>query len=135
MAKRILVQRPRNGGTWIEAQFCGRIRGALRKTFAAWIPMKRALIASRRACHRPDRPLLKFEYQCAACQKWFPLKEEGPEGKKLVQIDHKTGAGSLRSYDDIGPWVKRLTEEDPNAYQVLCLPCHQEKTNTDRSTP
>ena len=133
MARRILVQRTRNGGTWTEAQFWGRIRGALRKTFAAWIPMKRALIASRRECHRIDRPLLKFEYQCALCKEWFPLKEEGPEGKKLVQVDHKNRAGSLRSYEDLTGWVTRLTDEDPNAFQVLCIPCHQGKTQQERA--
>lgn len=127
------VARTRNGGTWTESAFFGRIRGALRKTFAAWIPMKKALIAARRPSQRADRPLLKFEYQCAICYQWFPLKGEGPEGKKLVQVDHKLRAGSLRSYDDIQGWVTRLTDEDPNAFQVLCVECHQSKTNEERT--
>ena len=130
--KRQLVPRTRHGGTWTEAQFWGRIRGALRKTFAAWVPAKRALIAARRECHRPDRPLLKFEYQCAACGQWFPLKEEGAQGKKLVQVDHKNRAGSLRSYEDLTGWITRLTDEDPNAFQVMCLPCHLAKTQAER---
>lgn len=126
------VARTRNGGTWTEAAFFGRIRGALRKTFAAWVPMKQALIASRRPSQRTDRPMLKFEYECASCHQWFALKEEGPEGKKLVQVDHKLRAGSLRSYEDLPGWIARLTDEDPNAYQIVCIPCHQLKTNEER---
>ena len=131
--KKVRVARTRNGETWTEAQFWGRIRGALRKTFAAWVPMKKALIASRRPSQRADRPLLKFEYQCADCKAWFPLKEEGPEGKKCVQVDHKLGAGSLLSYEDLPGWISRLTEEDPNAYQIMCVSCHQNKTNAERA--
>lgn len=125
------VARTRNGETWTEAQFWGRIRGALRKTFAAWVPAKRALIAARRPSQRTDRPLLKFEYQCALCREWFALKEEGAEGKKLVQVDHITPAGSLRNYDDLPGWIARLTEEDSRKFQVVCLPCHAGKTAQD----
>lgn len=130
--KRVLVPRTRNGATWTEAQFWGRIRGALRKTFAAWVPMKQALIAARRPSQRTDRPLLKFEYQCAACQRWFPLKEEGADGEKLVQVDHKNPAGRLRNYDDLTGWITRLTDENPASYQVMCVECHQVKTNRER---
>lgn len=133
--RRQMVPRTRNGGTWTESQFFGRIRGALRKTFAAWVPMAEALKRARRPSQRVDRPLLKWEYQCAACAGWFPMKEEGAEGKKLVQVDHITGAGSLRTFGDLPGWVARLTEENPAAYQVLCLPCHQAKTNAERTGP
>lgn len=130
--KRHMVGRTRNGGTWTEAQFWGRIRGALRKTFAAWVPMKAALNASRRASQRADRPLLKFEYQCAICKNWFALKSAGKEGKQNVHVDHKVPAGSLRNFEDLPGWIARLTDEDPSAYQVVCIECHQEKTNTER---
>ena len=133
-AKAMRAERTRNGGTWTEAAYWGRIRGALRKTFAAWIPMKIALNNSRRTCKRADRPLLKYEYQCAICREWFALKEEGKGGKKLVQVDHKNPAGSLKCMDDLAEWITRLTDEDPNAYQVVCLPCHQGKTNSERKT-
>lgn len=127
-----MVPRTRNGGTWTEAQFFGRIRGALRKTFAAWVPMNVAMKAARRPSQRTDRPLLKWEYQCAVCKAWFPLKEEGPEGEKLIQVDHITQAGSLRRLEDLPGWVERLTEENPANFQILCIPCHQEKTNAER---
>ncbi len=131
-AKRQMVARTRNGGTWTEAMFWGRIRGALRKTFAAWVPMQQAMKNARRPSQRADRPLLKWEYLCASCQCWFPLKEEGPEGSKLVQCDHITPAGSLRNFDDLPNWIAKLTDEDPKHFQCLCIACHQVKTNAER---
>lgn len=130
--RRQMVPRTRNGGTWTESQFFSRIRGALRKTFAAWVPMATAMKSARRPSQRADRPLLKWEYQCAACKRWFPLKDPGAEGQKLIQVDHIARAGSLRTLDDLPGWVARLTEENPAAFQVLCVGCHQEKTNAER---
>jgi len=130
--KRQMVPRTRNGGTMTESEFWGRIRSALRKTFAAWKPMAEAMKRARRPSQRADRPLLKWEYCCAICKAWFPLKEEGPEGEKLVQVDHIKPAGSLRSFDDLPGWIARLTEEDPACFQVLCKACHQQKTNAER---
>lgn len=130
--KTMRVPRTRNGGTMTESQFWGRIRGALRKTFAAWVPMQIAMKAARRPSQRADRPLLKWEYRCALCGAWFPLKEEGADGEKLIQVDHITPAGSLRSFDDLPGWIARLTEEDPVKFQIVCRPCHQTKTNAER---
>lgn len=131
--KRQLVPRTRNGGTWTEAAYWSRVANALRKAFAAWVPMREALKSARRASQRTDRPLLKYEYQCVFCKAWFPLNDEGPDGKKLVQVDHKIAAGSLRTYDAIGPWLQRLTDENPAMYQIVCKPCHQEKTNVENA--
>lgn len=131
--KRQRVERTRNGGTWTESAYWGRIRGALRKTFAAWVPMNVALKAARRPSQRTDRPLLKWEYQCAKCRAWFPLKEEGAEGEKLIQVDHVNPVGSLKKLEDLPGWVARLTEENPECYRILCVPCHQLKTNAERT--
>ncbi len=130
--RRQMVARTRNGGTWTESEYWTRICNALRKTFAAWKPMQEALKAARRPSQRADRPLLKFEYRCAHCGAWFPLKEAGSEGKKLVHVDHITPAGRMRSFDDLPGWIARLTEEDPAKYQVLCVAHHIEKTNAER---
>lgn len=127
-----MVARTRNGGTWTESQYWTRICTALRKTFAAWVPMTQALKAARRPANRPDRPLLKWEYRCAKCENWFPLKEEGAKGERLIHVDHITPAGKMRSFEQLPGWIARLTEEDPAKYQILCRACHQAKTNAER---
>lgn len=130
--RRQMVPRTRNGGTWTESEYWTRICNALRKTFAAWVPMNVALKAARRPSQRADRPLLKWEYGCAHCHGWFPLKEAGEKGKKLVHVDHITPAGRMRSFEDLPGWIARLTEENPACYQILCTGCHTAKTNAER---
>ena len=115
--------RTRNGGTMTEAQYFGKLRSSLRKAFQWWEPMKFALNAARRKS-QSDNKRLKFEYRCALCNQWFARKD--------VEIDHIIPCGSLIHYEDIAEFVKKLTPEDPGAYQVLCKKHHQEKTNLER---
>jgi len=116
------VARTRNGGTMTEAQYHSKIMGALRKAFAWWKPMQDA----KKLCRRPSQSSnkrLKFEYQCAACQNWFPEAE--------TRIDHIVSCGTLRHVDDVAQYIKNLTSEDPAGYQILCTCCHQIKTNAE----
>lgn len=113
MAQRI--PRTRNGGRWTEAQYWGRLRSALRQTFRWWEPGKQAMAAAK----------VGKRYRCAACDGLFLRKQ--------VQIDHIVPCGSLRCLADVGPFLARLTPEDPRAYQVLCESCHQRKTNAERA--
>lgn len=112
----------RNAGTMTEAEFFGKIRSALRKAFSYWQPMQEA----KRRAKRPsqsDNKRLKFEYQCATCSDWFPDKE--------TRIDHINPCGELKSLEDIAEFVRRLASEDPNDYQIVCVKCHQIKTNAE----
>ena len=111
------VERTREMGTLTESAFFGKIRSALRNTFRYWKPMYAKLKEAK----------VGSKYKCAMCGGLFVRKE--------VEIDHIVGAGSLRSYEDIAGFVKRLTEEDINAYQVLCKKeCHILKTKKDRNS-
>jgi len=119
--KRVL--RTRNAGKWTEAQYFSRIRSALRRTFRFWEPMKEALEKASRPS-RSENKRLKKEYQCAHCQNWFKRAD--------VEVDHIIPCGSLNSYEEIVPFLKRLTVEEAGAFQVLCKPCHLIKTKKDR---
>jgi len=113
------VVRTRNSATMTESEYFGRIRSALRNSFKYWKPMQEAL----HKASRPSQSLnkrLKKEYQCAKCKKWFK--------RQAVEIDHIQECGSLKSYEDIVPFLMNLTKEDVNAFQILCKPCHKEKT-------
>ena len=60
----------------------------------------------------------KWIYQCAHCKDWFKDKE--------IQVDHIIPVGTLRCYDDLVGFLKRLTPEE--GFQVLCKECHAKKT-------
>ena len=124
MAKRkTKVLRTRNLGTWTEAEYFSRIRSALRRVFRYFKPMYKALELASRPSQSSNKKLKK-EYQCAHCKKWFP--------RAKVQIDHIIEAGSLRTYEDIVPFVQRLTSENVSDYQVLCTTCHLSKTKKSK---
>ena len=118
--KKIRVPRTRNANTLTESQYFSKIRSSLRNSFRYWKPGQLALERASRPSQSKNKRLKK-EYQCAICKKWFKRAD--------VEIDHLEECGALKSYDDIVPFLKRLTKENPNAYQILCKPDHRARTN------
>lgn len=126
MAKRKTTVRLRNGGKMTESEYFSKIRSCLRHGFMYWHPMMLALKKVSRPSQSENKRL-KTEYQCESCKEWYKRAD--------VHIDHKIECGSLKTYEDIVPFIQRLTVEDPNMFQVLCKKkCHQKKTNTERKT-
>ena len=121
MAKR--AEKTRNGNTLSESEYFSKIRSGLRNTFRYWKPAMECLNKSKRK-YVGDNKRQKFEYKCNCCGEYFKRDD--------VNIDHIIPAGSLRTYDDIVPFLKRLTAEDPKNYQVLCRECHKVKTSVER---
>lgn len=117
------ANKTRNLNTLTESQFWGFLRSGLRRQFRYWKPMLEAKKLAKRA-YKGDNKRQKFEYQCNHCKQWFKDKD--------IQIDHTIPVGSLLSWQDLAPFVQRLIPEDPASFQVLCKPCHQVKTNTER---
>lgn len=114
------VPRTRNANTLTESQYFSKVRSGLRNTFRYWKPAQIALERASRPSQSSNKRIKK-EYQCAKCKQWFP--------RKGVEIDHLEECGRLASYDDIVPFLKRLTKEDPDAYQILCKADHRHKTD------
>jgi len=120
MAKKQKIPRTRNAGTWTESEYFSKIRSALRNAFRYFKPITNALERASRPSQSENKRLKK-EYQCAQCKKWFPRKE--------VEVDHIEECGSLSGYEDIVPFIIKLTREENEAYQILCKDkCHKEKT-------
>ena len=130
MAKKVVKRKAttvcsRNGGTMTESQYFSKIRSILRSGFRYWKPMQLAL----EAASRPSQSLnkrIKKEYQCAKCKKWYKRAD--------CEIDHVQECGSLANYEDIVPFIQRLTKENVDAYQILCKPCHKLKTDAFRQS-
>lgn len=123
MAKKI-IPKNRNGGTLTESGFWGFIRSGLRQKSRWWKPISDCKLHSRRPYSGPLKRQ-KFEYQCNHCKKWFP--------EKGINVDHIHPAGSLKSATDLPIFIEQLFCEE-GGFQVLCVECHQKKTNEERTS-
>ncbi len=119
--KRKLLERPYGSGTLTESGFFGLIRSALRRLSIRWKPRTEYLNSVRRPKVNGGRS--KFEYQCESCQSWFI--------KASIEVDHRIPCGSLKSFDDIGPFVKRLLCEK-DGFRIYCKSCHLAHTKRER---
>jgi 5-methylcytosine-specific restriction endonuclease McrA len=122
-AQKSRVVKTRNGGTLTEAQYWQKIRHALRHAFRFWKPMMVALKKAERPYNGPNKRLKK-EYQCAECKQWFPRTQ--------VQIDHIIPCGTLNCDADVAQFIRNLTPESPDAFQILCKKDHAEKTKKEK---
>lgn len=111
-----------NYPTWSESKFWSFIRSGLRAKWSRWPPKFEAL----KRAHRPYKGegRQKHEYQCAICEDWYKQAE--------VEVDHIIPAGSLKGYDDLPGFVRRLFV-GPEALRVLCKPCHKEVTKKEKA--
>lgn len=87
-----------------------------------WWPRYEVLADAKRAS-KSKNPRLKWEYQCVKCSGWFP--------QKLVEVNHKTPCGTLKSFADLPTFVERLFCEK-DGLEVTCKPCHLKETNKDK---
>jgi 5-methylcytosine-specific restriction endonuclease McrA len=117
-----ITPKTRAGETWTESRYWTFIRSALRQAWSKY-PVKYQVLNDNRRPFTGEDKRTKWEYQCAECEKWFKSKE--------VQVDHIESAGSLKSYEDLPDFVRRLFCEADNL-QVMCKPCHKTKTQEER---
>src|SRR5512133_3727619 len=103
---------------WTEARFFQFIRTALRQASMRWPAKIEAKKLVRRA-YKGDNIRQKWEYQCHACQKWFPDKE--------IEVHHKEYVGELKTFDDLPGFVKRLFC-GVDGFEVNCKQCHKKET-------
>jgi len=117
--KKSRVEKTRNAGTWSEARYFQQIRSFMRKAFMYFKPIQIVLENASRP-YTGTNKRIKKEYLCDGCGKYYV--------RTSVSVNHKIPTGSLNSYDDIVPFIKRLTEEDITLYNVLCSSCHLKET-------
>ena len=118
------VERTRNLQTETESEHMGKIRSALRRLSRFWKPALATLDAACRPYVGPNKRQ-KYEYQCAICNNFYI--------RKSVQINHILPCGTLKSYEDVPSFLKRLFCEDTKGYNVLCTSCHKTETKEQRS--
>lgn len=107
--------------TWSEAKFWSFIRSGLRSKWSRW-PAKYAVLAAAKRPYKGQNKRQKYEFQCAKCKKWYAQKD--------VSVDHIEPVGSLRSYDDLPDFCRRLFV-GVDKLQVLCKKDHDAKTRAE----
>jgi len=109
---------------WTEKYILSRIRATLRKLSMQMPSIRECRLRARRAYTAGLNPRQKFEYECAKCHEWFAEKD--------TQVDHVVPAGSLQSFDDVGPFARRLLFPAPDGLRCLCIACHSRVTQEQR---
>lgn len=108
---------------WTESFVLSRIRAVLRRLSMQMPSVRLVKLANRRKYTGPNRQQ-KFEYRCEVCNEWFP--------EKGVQVDHKEPAGSMKTFEDVGVFARKLLFCGTEHLQVLCRKHHNEKTQAER---
>ena len=106
---------------WTTARFFSFIRSALRAAFNRYPPKYEAIKQAKR--DKKDGGRQKYEYLCAECNGLFPQKE--------IQVDHITPAGTLKCFEDLPEFCKKLFC-GVDGLQILCKTCHSIKTKEER---
>jgi 5-methylcytosine-specific restriction endonuclease McrA len=90
----------------------------LRQVSIGWPPKETCLNAAR---------IGPSKYQCAACKGVFKNRYD-------LKADHVEPVVCPHAgYQGIGIFAERLFVEAPEAWQALCGPCHQTKTNEENA--
>lgn len=105
---------------WTESKFWGFIRSGLRAKWVRWPPRYEAIKKARRPVVNKRH---KWEVKCAICKKWKQLKE--------IQVDHIIPVGSLKCYEDLPGFVRRLFVSTKDL-RAVCKPCHNTITQEAR---
>ncbi len=123
---------------WTQAKFFGFLRSGLREKFNRWPPKYEVIKEAAKAEQLLDEDgePVRFKtgkkagqlktvktYLCVQCGERFRQKE--------VQVDHKTPAGTLKSFNDLGSFAQNLFV-GTDKLQVMCKPCHLVKTNKEK---
>jgi len=117
MKRKSKVEKLYNGGTMTSSAFFGMIRSALRSKSRWWKPILNVKNAAK-VTYKGDNKRRKFSYICSGCKNEFDAKS--------VQVHHKIECGTLRSFEDIGEFCRKLFCEEKDL-ELLCGKCHDKK--------
>lgn len=114
--------KPRNGGRWTEGRFAAFVTSALRAASRRWPPKYERLADACVGVRKNKRTGRDAKhYRCAMCEECFP--------QSGVQVDHVIAIGKTQLWDE---FIEKLFCEKDNL-QVVCKPCHKEKTKKERA--
>lgn len=109
---------------WTEKFILSRIRATLRRLSMQMPAIRECRLRARRPYTAGLNPRLRYEFECALCHEFFPEKQ--------TQVDHITPAGPLQSFDDVGPFARRLLFPAQDGLRCLCVTCHNQVSQAQR---
>ena len=105
----------RCNGQWTQSRFESFIKSALRRASSRWSP--------KYECKKKAKVAYNT-YNCAACCRQF--------GNKEIKIDHiNPVVDPHKGFETWDRYIERLFVE-VEGYQVLCIECHDKKTEGER---
>jgi len=120
------VEKTRNGGKWTESQYRSFIISMLRKGSTRWGPRNEAKKLARHPIKLPnDKGRLVYHSICAMCDNVVPETTASVDHIDPV-VDPSIG---FRGFDE---YIERMYCELEH-FQVLCSPCHDNKTAGERN--
>lgn len=116
-------EEPYNSGRWTEGRFKAFITSTIRSGFRRWPVkfdvLKNALVGKE---VNPKTGRMANMYKCKKCKGKFTSKE--------VQVDHIKPVVGKEGFISWDKFIENLFCEEKNL-QVLCLPCHKEKSKKE----
>jgi hypothetical protein len=108
-----------------EAAFYGWVRGQLRKGWSRH-PVKNLLIQNNRFKKDNGKGRMTWHLNCEQCKKATPQTK--------IHVDHllPSTVGGLKTEADFGRFIYRLYFVSFEDLQLLCIPCHDIKTYSER---
>lgn len=112
----------RNSGRWTEARYNSFIKSAIRSMSGRWPVKYDALKAAATGTQiNAKTGRLAMHYKCNSCGELFPAKD--------VQVDHINPLVPLTMVENLD-WNTVIDNAlcELDGFQVLCKPCHKEKS-------
>ncbi len=116
---RVLKEKPFAEGTMTNAAFFGMLRAFLRSKSRFWPPIKICRDRAKEKYVGPNKRR-KWSYKCESCKGLFDVKN--------VAVHHIVDCGSLKSFEDLTGFTKRLFV-DSDKLVLLCNKCHDKIHN------
>ena len=110
------------------------IQNALRRSTVMWHVRNEVLKESKSyekiGKYKNGKTKLKKKHKCACCKKLWNVEQV--EVDHIVEVAHDTKPPSKMQEEDLFKWISQLFCDKSNL-QILCIGCHQAKTNNFNS--
>lgn len=111
------------GSIWkTQAAYFAWVRGQIRRGLWSRNPIKNYIKRQARK-PAPKGSRAKFVITCEFCRK--------DHAQTKIEVDHIIPAGSLKNWEDIGPFMQRMLNPS-GGYRLLCKPCHKTHTYAEK---
>lgn len=106
------------------------IQNSLRQASIIWHVRKEVMLEAKTRVHigkyKNGKDKYKVKYICNHCKK--PWNEEQVEVDHIIEVAHNIAPPSKMTKAELLLWISQLFCDKSNL-QVLCIGCHQTKTN------